>query len=218
MARISVFADESGNFDFSRKIGASRYFILTTITCDTYEVGDALLNLRREMACDGLGLDSEFHATTDSQSIRDRVFPVLQAHNFRIDTAILEKAKAAPQTRTTDESFYKHAWYLHMEYVAPEVARPDDELFVVGASLGTWKKRGAMHKAVKEVIAELSPTLDFRTASWNAVSDPCLQVADYCSWAVRRKWEMADTRSYNLIGDKIASERNVWEAEETSYY
>lgn len=28
MAKIHVFADESGNFDFSRTPGASRYFII----------------------------------------------------------------------------------------------------------------------------------------------------------------------------------------------
>ena len=32
MARIYVFSDESGNFDFSRNQGASRYFGLGTIT------------------------------------------------------------------------------------------------------------------------------------------------------------------------------------------
>jgi hypothetical protein len=31
MARRYVFADECGNFDFSTKLGASKYFILTTV-------------------------------------------------------------------------------------------------------------------------------------------------------------------------------------------
>jgi hypothetical protein len=75
MPRISVFADESGNFDFSRKQGASRYFILTTIACPSFQVGDALLRLRREIAWEGHGTDSEFHATTDTQAVRDRVSP-----------------------------------------------------------------------------------------------------------------------------------------------
>ena len=45
MPRISVFADESGNFDFSAKKGASRYFILTTIACPDFSVGDAIADL-----------------------------------------------------------------------------------------------------------------------------------------------------------------------------
>lgn len=85
MARRNIFADESGNFDFSRKPGASKYFILTTVTMGSYAAGDALLQLRRDMAWDGLGLISEFHATTDAQAVRDRVFEALRAHDFRID-------------------------------------------------------------------------------------------------------------------------------------
>ena len=50
MARVHVFADEGGNFDFSRNVGASRYFILTTVTMDTTEVGDALTQLRRGLS------------------------------------------------------------------------------------------------------------------------------------------------------------------------
>lgn len=46
MARRNIFADESGNFDFSRKPGASKYFILTTVTMGSYAAGDALLQLR----------------------------------------------------------------------------------------------------------------------------------------------------------------------------
>jgi hypothetical protein len=28
------------------------------------------------------------------------------------------------------------------------------------------------------------------------MSDPCLQVADYCTWAIQRKWERGDERSH----------------------
>ncbi|MBA2669078.1 MAG: DUF3800 domain-containing protein [Gemmatimonadetes bacterium] len=218
MARISIFADESGNFDFSRKNGASRYFILTTIACRCYTVGDVLLNLRRELVWADLGLESDFHATSDEQAVRDRVFQVIQAHDFRIDVTVLEKAKAAPQTCISDERFYQLAWYLHMKHVAPRVVSRGDELFVVGASLGTKKKRALMHQAVRDVIRQVSPTVRYRTASWSAQSEPCLQVADYCCWAVSRKWERGDTRSYDLISDKIASEFDAFKFGKTLYY
>jgi hypothetical protein len=191
MPRISVFADESGNFDFSRKQDASRYFILTTIACPNFDVGDALLRLRREIAWEGHGVDSEFHATTDTQAVRDRVFDVLQQFDFRIDATILDKPKAAPHK---------------------------DELFAVGASLGVKKKRTTMHAAIADVIRQVSPTTDFRTASWSAHSEPCLQVADYCCWALSRKWERNDNRSYQLIADKIRSEFDVFRIGKTLHY
>jgi hypothetical protein len=206
MARRYVFADECGNFDFSAKLGASKYFILTTVCAGDCAAGDDLLRLRRKLAWEGMGLDSEFHATTDKQIVRDRVFALLANHDLRIDSTILEKAKAQPSIRVTDERFYQMAWYLHMKHVAPHIARVSDELLVVSASVGTKKKRAGFHAAVQDVIRQVSPTFTVRVAAWDAASDPCLQIADYCAWAIQRKWESADDRSHKLIADKIATE------------
>jgi hypothetical protein len=159
--------------------------------------GDDLLRLRRKLAWEGMGLDSEFHATTDKQIVRDRVFALLANHDLRIDSTILEKAKAQPSIRVTDERFYQMAWYI---------ARVSDELLVVSASVGTKKKRAGFHAAVRDVIRQVSPTFTVRVAAWDAASDPCLQIADYCAWAIQRKWESADDRSHKLIADKIATE------------
>lgn len=218
MPRRYIFADESGNFDFSRRSGASKYFILTTITADDFGAGQALLDLRRELAWRSVGLDREFHATTDSQEVRDYVFSVFAQHEFRVDATILQKSKAQPSIRTTDEQFYKMAWYLHMKYLAPRVVTRDDELFVVGASIGTKKRRSAFHAAVADVMHQVSPTTRFRVASWDATSDPCLQVADYCAWAIQRKWESNDARSHVLIAGKIRSEFEPFRIGTTEYY
>lgn len=55
-------------------------------------VGDRLLALRRELAWSGVQLD-QFHATSDKQRVRDRVFDLLAASDFRFDVTILDKRK-----------------------------------------------------------------------------------------------------------------------------
>lgn len=218
MARISIFADESGQFDFSRKAGASRYFILTTVTCRDYSVGNALMDLRRELVWDGLGGGSEFHATDNQWPIRNHVFDVMDKHDFRIDATILEKAKAQPRVRSTDERFYKFAWYYHLKHLVPRVTQATDTLFVVAASLGTKAKRRTMHDAVKDVVEQVSPTLEYRTASWSCASEPCLVAADYCAWAIGRKWEHGLTDAYDRIQAKVRSEYDLWRPGTTLYY
>ena len=218
MARRYVFADECGNFDFSNKPGASKYFILTTVCATDCVAGDALLRLRRELAWEGVGLESGFHATIDQQAVRNRVFALLANHDLRVDATIMEKSKAQPSIRTTDERFYQLAWYLHMKHVAPRIAHVHDELLVVSASLGTKRKRAGFHAAVRDVIRQVSPTFTFRVASWDAAGDPCLQIADYCAWAIQRKWERADDRSHKLIVNKIASEFAPFRLGSKRYY
>ena len=94
--RTYIYADESGNFDFSLKSGASRYFILTTVTMTDLTAENELLELRRELAWEGLALRDGFHATEDKQAVRDRVFEILVRHNFVVDATIVEKRKAQP--------------------------------------------------------------------------------------------------------------------------
>lgn len=218
MPRVYLFADESGNFDFRAKSGASKYFVLTTITADHCCVGDDLIKLRRDLAFEGRGLGSDFHATTDEQAVRDRVIPVIAASSIRVDCTILEKAKTEPAIRGTDEHFYKMAWYLHLKYVAPRVVTTGDELLVVAASLGTNRRRATFHAAVRDVVQQVSPTAAYQVASWEATSDPCLQAADYVSWAIQRKWERQDSRSYNLIKHLIRSEFTPFDSGKVRYY
>ena len=147
--RKYVFADEAGNFDFSTKNGASQFFILTTVTADSPDVGDDLLTLRRDLAWDGIALESNFHATEDAQAVRDQVFGVLVDHDFRIDTTILEKRKTKQRLAEDKERFYKTAWFLHFKYVAPRITATSSELLVIAAQIGTKKWRKSVRLAIR---------------------------------------------------------------------
>jgi hypothetical protein len=217
MADRYVFSDEAGNFDFSRDRGASRYFILCTVTLDDCAVGDRLLELRRMLGWQGIHLDSVFHASEDPQAVRDEVFGLLEAADFRVDATVFEKSKAKPYLQN-DRDLYKLAWFLHFKYVAPFIVQREDRLFVVASSLGTKKRRGIFHTAVDDVVDQVSPCHRHRVAFWPTESDPCLQVADYCTWAIQRKWEREDDRSHVLIESKIATEFDAWSVGQQHFY
>jgi hypothetical protein len=91
-------------------------------------------------------------------------------------------------------------------------------LFVVAASLGTSRRRTSFFAAVRDVVLQTSPTTAYQTVYWPAASDPCLWVADYCSWAIQRKWERADERSYALIRTKVRSEIRPFRRGTVFYY
>lgn len=204
MAIVYLFADESGNLDFSG--GGSRYFILTTVTLPDFSLGDRLLNLRREMGWRGIEIFDAFHASTDKQAVRNEVFHLIQQHEFRIDATLLNKSRAFPDIKDDEIRFYKVAWRIHFNYVAKRVMTDGDAIHVVAASLGTQKRKHLFHQAVRDVVEERGQAPNFRTSSWSAACEPCLQIADYCSWAIQRKWESGDDRSHKLIENKIASE------------
>ena len=218
MTDCYAFADEAGNFDFSTHNGASKYFILCTVTMsDPGAVAGSLMDLRMNLAWQGTHLDQVFHATTDPQAVRDEVFAAIQGFDLRVDATILEKRKAQPHLQT-EKALYKMAWFLHFKHVAPRIATKDDRLFVGAASLGTKKKRKAFHDAVNDVVLQVSPCASHRVAFWPFESHACLQVADYCTWAIQRKWERDDRRSFELISDKVESDWSAWRFGRTHYY
>ncbi len=218
MAKKYIYADESGDFNFSNNPRASRYFILTTVLIEDHGIESELLELRRELAWSGIWLPNAFHATEDTQQVRDKVFDVLNHYEFRIDATVLEKRKAHTRIRSTEEQFYQHACFYHMKYVVPRVALGTDELLVIAASIGTKRKLDSFRLAVANAMTLISPTRDMRCDAWPSTVSPCLQVADYCSWAIQRKWERNDPRSYDLIKDKIQSEFDLFDSGKNFYY
>lgn len=121
-ARKFMFADEAGNFDFTDGKDASKYFIVCTITTGSCDIGSGLLELRRELLWEELPLNDYFHATEDKQDVRDRVFQFLEDKEFTVQATILEKRKARPQLRNSDETFYRHGWFYHMRHTtAPHI-------------------------------------------------------------------------------------------------
>ena len=219
VARVHLFADEAGNFDFSRNAGASRFFILTTVAFP--EGHDALATslraLRFELAWEGVDFRREFHATDDTQAVRDRVFEVLAAHDFRVDATILEKPKARPAIRQSEERFYRTAWAFHLRNVLPGLLPENAELHVIAASVGTGGKRRELLRGLERAVRD-STSAAAHVAFWPAATEFCLQAADYCAWAIQRKWERGDQRSYALIRAAIAREIDLFRDGSGEFY
>lgn len=210
VVRKHYFVDEAGNFDFSRKPSASRYFILTSVTMEDCHQTKALLDLRRELAWNGHELTDAFHATTDKQRVRDRVFELIAAMDIHVDATIFEKSKTIP-ARQNDLPFYKLAWYHHAKSTVPSRVMHGEELHVIAASLKTKNEQKAIASGIEDVIVQTGRQLtDSKVHYWPASTDPCLQVADYCCWAIQRKWERQDSRSHELIAHLIRSEYDMW--------
>lgn len=208
-----IFADEAGCFTFNRNPNVSRYFILCTIAMDECSLGTDLTELRRRLAWEEYELGEYFHATTDKQAVRDEVFKTLVTKPFTIQATIMEKSKAQPQVTTSRDRFYKTGYYFHFKHGAAPRLDENSELLVTTASIGTRKEQAAFKDAVSDVMRQTNKTRKWKADFMPAHSDPCLQAADYCAWAIQRKWEspdQRDVRSYDLIKDRVTYEFDLW--------
>lgn len=190
MARHYLFADESGNTDFARKRGATRYFAVGTV----HIAGDAaveairsdLLRLRTDLAWAGRGIIDGFHASEDAQAVRDEVFAVLRAHPLTVDVTVFEKSKIRPTERHDPAALFAFAWREHLARLAVDLFAGDGGLLVVLATVGTHALRAAIRRSLESMTRECAWPRQPRIAFASAASDPALQVADYATWAVTR--------------------------------
>jgi hypothetical protein len=218
MTRKYVYADEAGDFEFARKPNVSKYYIICTVLLSDPTYGHQLLDLRRDLIWKGDQVDDYFHATKDKQSVRDAVFDLIQKAPIQIGATILEKSKAQTQIRHTNVRFYKYGWYFHLSGVASKIAANGDEILFTTASIGTKKGQATFTAAVNDVVQQKIQRCAYKTHFCPSMADPCLQIADYCTWAIQRKWERGDDRSYKLIEHLVHHEHDTWARGVTHYY
>ena len=216
---LYIFLDEGGNLDFSNK--GTKYFTLTTITkCRPFSLDSYLLSLKYDLLEEGTDIES-FHASEDKQPVRDRVFSLIGKNlvQFRIDSLLVEKRKTQPQIREVEKFYPAMLGYL-LKYVFKEAQIERYRQVIVKTDrLPVTKKRRAVEKAIKITLSEMLPAkASYRVVHHESRSSFSLQVADYCNWAIYRKWTDDDLRSYELIKAGIKSEFDIFRTGETLYY
>ncbi|MEW6376239.1 MAG: DUF3800 domain-containing protein [Thermodesulfobacteriota bacterium] len=216
---LYVFLDEAGDFNFS--VSGTRFFTLTTITKSRPFPWDApLISLKYDLI--EVGLDIEyFHAAEDRQAVRDRVFSIIADNliDLRIDTLIVEKAKTGPSLQVVEKFYPRMIGYLIRYVLEKRNLRNYTEVIVMTDSIPVSRKREAIEKAVKQTLSRMLPAgAKYRILHHASKSCVGLQIADYCNWAIFRKWERGDLRSYELIRSGIWSEFDIFKSGTRHYY
>ncbi|WP_396902713.1 DUF3800 domain-containing protein [Mycolicibacterium sp.] len=190
MATIYMYADETGNLDYSPgdKAGATDYFGFGTAVFPEHSHGEHLydgLKLRAQIEASGLTLPRGFHAVNDSKPTKNDMYDLIRQQAPRFDTTFLCKSRAYPHVKAQGEMYlYKMAWYLHFKEVAKWVCNPDDELCVIVGTIATASRRQLAKAALEEVCSQVNRVI--KLCYWDSATSWGLQVADYGLWAVQR--------------------------------
>jgi len=217
--RLYLFLDEAGNLDFSRQ--GTRYFLLGCITKERpFRAYQELTELKYDVIEEGLGLEY-FHAAEDRQATRNRVFEIIQRHlaGVRVDALLVEKCKTAPALQV-EERFDAHMLGEHLKFILAQHRLENfAEIIVFTDRIPVQRKRGAVEKAVKQTLAGLLPPgIRYRVLHHDSKSNFDLQIADYCTWAVYRKWALNDARAFSVIAPVVQNEWDFFLNETATYY
>ena len=216
---LYVFLDEAGNFDFS--LGGTKYFILTAVSKERpFRAYQAMTELKYDLVENGTDIEY-FHASEDAQAVRNAVFAIIQRNlgGVRVDSLVVEKRKIGPPMRPEEQFYPRMLGYLLRHVLSGYSVEQYREVIVFTDQIPVKKKRSAIEKAAKVTLSGMLPkAARYRVLHHDSKSNMDLQTADYCSWAIYRKWDTHDERSYQLIRSAIRSEFDFCKSGTIIYY
>ena len=195
-----LFIDEAGNLDFSPS--GSKLFIFICLTGELRASGLLRLHgLRKDMLSRGWDIEY-FHASENKPGVRSEVFEALRdCHVTGKVLALAIEKSAVPVDERDAGAFY--AKFLALA-IGHSVAKADEENVIITDSIPIQKKRKAVEKALRGVVAE--PHTRTRIYHHASKSHLELQCVDYFGWAVWRhltKGEPLRDRIPEAIGSTI---------------
>lgn len=210
---LYIFLDEAGNLDFSQN--GTRYFVLGGITKERpFQAYKELTELKYDLVERGMGLEY-FHAAEDTQTTRNQVFDIIEKNllDVAVDSIIVEKPKVAAALHADEQFYPKVLGTLLREILKQYPLAEFAEVIVFTDSLPVSRKRAAVEKGVKLTLAAMLPaTVRYRVLHHASKSNLDLQIADYCTWAIYRKWNGQDARSFQRVQAAVRSEWDVLQA------
>ncbi|MFQ5914112.1 MAG: DUF3800 domain-containing protein [Nitrospinota bacterium] len=206
MATLHVHLDESGNLSFSPR-GTKYYVFAVAWTYDPAPLAAELNHIRFSLLKDGHNIEA-FHAAEDKQQNRNAVISALtRQDNWRFAGLVIEKAKVDPR-HYEPHKFYPRFATIPLGVAFSPSLRPATNCVVVFTdSLPVEKHRESVEKAIKRTCRAMLPkSIRFESFHHHRASNAWIQVSDDCSWAIYRKWEHGDGRTYNQLRSHLVTE------------
>lgn len=216
---VYIFLDEAGNLDFSQR--GTKYFCITSV-CKKRPFHICSLLDQYKFDLIEHGIDFEFfHCCQDNNHIKSKVFSILADNisKFRIDSVIVEKRKTGPMLREPKEFYPRMLGYLLRYVITGLDFNAVSKVCVITDTIPIQKKKNAIEKAVKKTLKSMLPDhLEFEVMHHSSKSTFGLQIADYCNWAINRKWEHQKDDYYKKITAGIKSEFDIFQSGVRFYY
>ena len=208
---VYIFVDEAGDMDFSAR-GSKYYMFNFLIKRRPFNLHEYIANYRYSLLernldpLTGKRLDIEyFHASEDNKYIREEIFNIISTfdrESVKSYSYILEKPKVDPAKRKEIDKFYIDNLNLAIHQLLDKL-EIDKNFIIITDRLPVQKNKnkqvGALKKGIKGYIRKNSLSVRYDIFHHCSASSVNLQIVDYISWAIFRKYERGQDDDYNKI-------------------
>jgi hypothetical protein len=160
-------------------------------------------------------------ASRSARSFRSRVIDALNAGvSQRYQLPFSERFKRTSLSSDEPHFYPKFASTVLKFVFRGCVAAGTTRVMVYTDRLPVQKKKDAVEKAIKTTCRnECGTSMPFEVYHHDKASNCWIQIVDYCSWAVFKKWEKGDSRTYDQLKSRLqAPELDVFAAGDQNHY
>ena len=226
---LYIFVDEAGDMDFSPK-GSKHYMFTFLVKERPFKLHEAITNYRynlleRNLKHDGRRLDIEaFHASNDNRHIKTELFEIISSfstNDVKVYSYILEKPKVHPEKRSEKDDFYIANLRYAIERLLDKLSL-ERNIIIITDRLPLAKNKKTKVKALKKGIKDYLDrhVLNYRHEIYHhcSASSANLQIVDYISWAIFRKYESLDDHFYEKIKQYLLDEEVMTRERRKNHY
>jgi hypothetical protein len=204
-----IFLDESGDLGFNPIKKNSEYFVITILATSNKKPIEKIAkkvhaSLRKKVKKLGGGV---LHAYKEKGSTKRRVLTQLNDKDCSIMTIYLNKSKVYTRLQEEKHVLYNYVTNILLDRIMCKKLIPKTENVTLVASKRETNK--FLNENFKDYLKgqvsnkfKIKIEVEIKTPS----EEKALQVVDFASWAIFRKYEKADNTYYDLIKKIIVEE------------
>jgi hypothetical protein len=222
---LYIFVDEAGDMDFSQK-GSKHYMFNFLIKRRPFNLHEYISNYRYSLLERSLNplndrLDIErFHACEDNKYIREELFNIITTFDektVKTYSYILDKPKVSPEKRKEKDQFYIDNLSYAIQRLLDKLGIDKNFIIVTDRLAVKQNKRkqvGALKKGIKGYLKSKNLKIRYDIFHHCSASSANLQIVDYISWAIFRKFEHGNDSYFKKIEkyliqiDEMTKDRN----------
>lgn len=203
----TLFLDESGELGF--KLTSSNYFVITILSCENSDL-KCLRAISKRVRTRKLKKKykdlSELKGNNSSDAIRKVVLEKLGKLNIEIYILALNKKEVYDYLKKKKHKLYNYIASL----ILNECVITDDRVELIADNRGGQILAKEFSDYVKRKFGERNQRCKLSIVHLDSKKDGGLQMVDFISWAVFRKYEHKDDRFYRIIESKIKKEEALF--------
>lgn len=211
----TTFYDKNGNWSVGKENGGSKIFLVGFIRTTNPQL------IRKELDKLSCSLQKDrylkyipsmtktrlsFHAKDDCPEVRYRVYSLLEKLPFYCNVVIARK------TQHLYSKFDGNTQVLYDSLITnlfKDILHLSNNNYIYIATRGSKKRQIPLEQAIQKSLRYTEHKLNTIIGSKQMITpqtpsgESCLQVADYCNWAIQRAFIKGEMRYYNFLRKKF---------------